>query len=79
MDRHRQRGADVQRLPIVKPPWRRITAIDLNTGDTAWQIRQRGHAARCEEPPAAQGRHDSEDREPGRAPLLVTKTLLFAG
>ncbi|MXY58221.1 MAG: PQQ-binding-like beta-propeller repeat protein, partial [Gammaproteobacteria bacterium] len=27
-----------QGLPIVKPPYRRITAIDLNTGEHVWQI-----------------------------------------
>jgi quinoprotein glucose dehydrogenase len=26
------------RLPIVKPPYGTLTAIDLNTGDTKWQI-----------------------------------------
>ena len=25
-------------LPLLKPPYRRITAIDLNTGEHAWQI-----------------------------------------
>ena len=25
-------------LPIVKPPWGRITAIDLNQGEIAWQV-----------------------------------------
>ena len=27
-----------QRLPLVKPPYARLTAIDLNTGDHVWQI-----------------------------------------
>lgn len=27
-----------QGLPLVKPPYRRITAIDLNTGNHVWQI-----------------------------------------
>jgi quinoprotein glucose dehydrogenase len=27
-----------QGLPLLKPPYRRITAIDLNRGDHAWQI-----------------------------------------
>ncbi len=27
-----------QGLPLVKPPWGRITAIDLNTGDHAWMV-----------------------------------------
>ena len=25
-------------LPIFKPPYKRVTAIDLNTGDHAWQV-----------------------------------------
>jgi quinoprotein glucose dehydrogenase len=25
-------------LPLLKPPYRRITAIDLNTGEHAWQV-----------------------------------------
>lgn len=29
---------DVQGLPLIKPPYRRITALDLNKGDIAWQI-----------------------------------------
>ncbi|MEX2015444.1 MAG: class A beta-lactamase [Candidatus Hydrogenedentales bacterium] len=28
----------VDGLPVVKPPWGRITAIDLNEGDIAWQV-----------------------------------------
>ena len=27
-----------QGLPLVKPPYRRVTAIDLNTGEHVWQI-----------------------------------------
>lgn len=27
-----------QGLPLIKPPYRRITAIDLNTGEHSWQI-----------------------------------------
>jgi len=29
---------EVRRLPIFKPPYRRITAIDLNRGEIAWQV-----------------------------------------
>jgi quinoprotein glucose dehydrogenase len=29
---------EVQNLPILKPPYRRITAIDLNNGEIAWQV-----------------------------------------
>jgi quinoprotein glucose dehydrogenase len=25
-------------LPLIKPPWGRITAIDLNTGEHVWMV-----------------------------------------
>ena len=28
----------IQGIPILKPPWGRITAIDLNKGEILWQI-----------------------------------------
>jgi len=28
----------VQGLPLVKPPYGRITAISLNSGDRVWQV-----------------------------------------
>ena len=31
-------GARVDGIPIVKPPWSRITTIDLNQGEIVWQI-----------------------------------------
>src|SRR5262245_25273353 len=31
-------GLTVQGLPLVKPPWGRITAFDLNKGEILWQI-----------------------------------------
>ena len=33
-----ERVTGPQGLPLIKPPYRRITAIDLNTGEHAWQI-----------------------------------------
>ncbi|MCZ6641037.1 MAG: hypothetical protein O7F71_05640, partial [Gammaproteobacteria bacterium] len=33
-----QPGAGPRGLPLLKPPYRRITAIDLNKGEHAWQI-----------------------------------------
>jgi quinoprotein glucose dehydrogenase len=29
---------NVQGLPFIKPPYGRITAIDLNKGDIVWQV-----------------------------------------
>ena len=66
-------------LPLVKGPWGRITAIDLNTGDHAWMV-PNGHAPQyVRDNPALKGIDLSGAGNPERAPLLVTKTLLFAG
>jgi quinoprotein glucose dehydrogenase len=69
-----------QGLPLVKPPYSRMTAYNLNTGDIAWQVptgpgqdRIRNHPALAgvELPPlGGQG-------SPGGP--LVTKTLLIYG
>jgi quinoprotein glucose dehydrogenase len=66
-------------LPIVKGPWGRITAIDMHTGEHAWMV-PNGHAPKAvAENPKLKGVDLSGVGQPERAPLLVTKTLLFAG
>ncbi len=66
-------------LPLVKGPWGRITAIDLHTGDQAWMV-PNGHAPKVvAENPKLKGVDLSGVGQPERAPLLVTKTLLFSG
>jgi len=76
------RGVTVDRpmnLPIIKPPWGRITAINLNTGEHAWMV-PNGHAPDyVKNNPALKGIDLSQAGNPERAPLLVTKTLLFSG
>ena len=63
-------------LPLFKPPYGRITAIDMNKGEIVWQVPNgegpRNHSAI---------RHLNLDRlgSPGRAAPLITKTLLFIG
>jgi quinoprotein glucose dehydrogenase len=66
-------------LPLVKPPWGRITAIDMNTGDLAW-MKPNGAAPEIfQNNPAVKGIDLSDAGNPAPAMLLVTKTLLFAG
>jgi len=61
-------------LPLTKPPYGRITAIDMNTGEHVWMVANgdgpRNHPAieHLNLPPLGQ---------PGRAMTLLTKTLLF--
>jgi len=66
-------------LPLIKPPWGRITAIDLNTGDHVWMV-PNGHVPDyIKNNPALAGIDLSGAGNPERSPLLVTKTLLFSG
>lgn len=66
-------------LPLIKPPWGRITAIDLNTGDHVWMVPNGSAPDYVKNHPALAGIDLSGAGNPERAPLLVTKTLLFAG
>ena len=66
-----------QGLPLVKPPWGRITAIDLNTGDRVWTIANGDAPEAVKNHPAMKGIDLSNAGKPERSPLLATKTLLF--
>jgi quinoprotein glucose dehydrogenase len=69
----------IEGLPIVKPPWGRITAIDLNRGEMAWQIPNGDTPPSVRNHPLLKGVSLPKTGSPSRAGLLVTKTLLFAG
>ena len=66
-------------LPLVRPPWGRITAIDLNTGDHVWMIANGDAPDVVKNNPALKGLNLdlSKAGKPERSPLMVTKTLLF--
>ena len=66
-----------QGLPLVKPPWGRITAIDLNTGDHMWMIANGSAPDYIKNHPALKGIDLSNTGKPSRSLLMVTKTLLF--
>ena len=86
--RRRRRGAAAPQgcgeigplgLPLIKPPWGRITAIDLNTGDHLWMIAN-GDTPDCvKNHPALSGLDIPRTGKPERSGILVTKTLVFAG
>ncbi|MCY4122300.1 MAG: PQQ-binding-like beta-propeller repeat protein, partial [Acidobacteria bacterium] len=66
-------------LPLIKPPWGRITAIDLNTGEHLWMI-PNGDTPDCvRDHPALSGVDIPRTGKPERSGILVTKTLVFAG
>ncbi len=66
-------------LFLVKPPFGRITAIDLTTGDHAWTIANGETPQAYIDNPALEGIDLPRTGKPTRAGIVVTKTLLFAG
>ena len=63
-------------LPLFKPPYGRITAIDMNEGEHVWMV-PNGDGPR--DHPAIKHLNLGPLGNPGRPAPLVTKTLLFVG
>jgi quinoprotein glucose dehydrogenase len=72
-------GLSVQGLPLVKPPYGRITAFDLNKGDLVWQIAHGETPDNIKNHAALKGMTIPRTGRPGRIGVLVTKTLAIAG
>jgi quinoprotein glucose dehydrogenase len=75
------RGAvpSVDGIPITKPPYGRITAIDLKTGTIAWQVANGDTPPAIRDHPLLKGVTLPRTGSRSRAGLLATRTLLFAG
>jgi quinoprotein glucose dehydrogenase len=70
----------VQTLPLLKPPYGRITAYDMNKGEIAWQVPNGDTPPAIKEALAKLGLTNVPPTGfPSQAGLLVTKTLLFGG
>ena len=65
-----------QGLPLFKPPYGRITAIDMNTGEHVWMV-PNGDGPK--DNPAIAHLNLGKLGYPGRPTPLLTKTLLFLG
>lgn len=63
-------------LPLFKPPYGRITAINMNTGDHVWMV---PNGVGPVNHPAIKHLQIERLGVPGRPSPLVTKTLLFVG
>jgi glucose dehydrogenase len=72
-------GLSVQGLPLLKPPYARISAIDLNKGEILWYIAHGETPDNVKNHPALQGKNIPRTGRPGLIGPLVTKTLLIAG
>jgi quinoprotein glucose dehydrogenase len=69
----------VRGLRVLKPPYGRITAYNMNRGEIAWQIPNGDTPQAVKDNPALKGLTIPRTGNASQAGLLVTKTLLFAG
>jgi quinoprotein glucose dehydrogenase len=65
-----------QGLPLFKPPYGRITAINMNTGEHSWMV---ANGVGPVDNPAIAHLNLDKLGVPGRPSPLLTKTLLFIG
>ena len=74
-----ERCLSVQGLPIIKPPYGRITAINLDKGTAAGRSPHGDTPDNVRNHPALKGLNLPRTGQPGNIGTLVTKTLVIAG
>jgi quinoprotein glucose dehydrogenase len=72
-------GLTVQGLPLLKPPYGRITAYDLNKGEILWQVAHGDTPDNVRNSAALKGLNIPRTGRTGQAGTLVTRTLVIAG
>ena len=67
-------------LPLVKPPYGVLSAINLDSGDLMWQVPHGDTPDEIRNNPGAQGPQHSQDRpDQATSGSVVTKTLVIMG
>jgi quinoprotein glucose dehydrogenase len=72
-------GLRIQGLPLLKPPYGRLTAIDLNKGEILWQVAHGETPDDVKNHPLLKGKAIPRTGSQGKVGTLVTKTLVIAG
>jgi quinoprotein glucose dehydrogenase len=72
-------GMGPQGLPLVKPPYGRITAYNMNSGDIVWQVANGDTYEWIKTHPALKGLTIPKTGRADEGGIVVTKTLMFAG
>ncbi|MFN8580423.1 MAG: PQQ-binding-like beta-propeller repeat protein [Gemmatimonadaceae bacterium] len=67
----------VDGLPLIKPPYNRVTAIDLHNGDHVWMVPGANTPEAITNNPALKGVSVPRTGAFGRPVTLATRTLLF--
>jgi quinoprotein glucose dehydrogenase len=76
---HTYGNLTVEGLPLLKPPYGRITAIDLKSGSFAWQVPHGETPDLIRNHPKLKGMTLPKTGRPGNVGPLVTKTLVICG
>ena len=66
-------------MPLVKPPYGRITAINLDRGEIVWQVPHGDTPDNVKNSPALKGLDIARTGRPGIIGVLTTKSLVIAG
>lgn len=74
-----QGGLAVQGLPLLKPPYGVITAVNLDRGEIDWQVPYGETPDNVRNHPALKGKDIGNTGQLGSVAVLVTKTLIVVG
>ena len=66
-------------MPFLKPPYGKLTAIDMSRGEILWQVPHGGTPDRIENHPALAGLDIPRTGQAGAVGALVTGTLVIMG
>jgi quinoprotein glucose dehydrogenase len=72
-------GLTVQGLPLLKPPYGILNAIDLDKGEIKWQVPHGDTPDAVRNSPLLKGMNIPKTGLPGSVGLVVTKTLVILG
>jgi quinoprotein glucose dehydrogenase len=72
-------GLTIRGLPLLKPPYGILSAIDLNKGEIAWQIAHGETPDNVRDSPELKGLTIPRTGRPGLLGPLLTKTLVIIG
>ena len=72
-------GLTVQGLPIMKPPYGQLSAIDLNKGEILWQVAHGETPDAIKNHAALKGLNIPRTGRPGVVGSLTTKSLVISG
>ena len=72
-------GLTVQGLPLLKPPYGLLNAINLDKGELKWQVPHGDTPDAVRNHPALKDKNIPKTGQPGSVGLFVTKTLVVLG